>query len=69
MTRWDDFTAKPGVANQYGLVQGVKNAIAPGKRPLVFHVADHCLKDGKPFLVVGSPGRFADHHRHIGGAG
>ncbi len=52
----DDFTAKPGVANQYGLVQGDRNAIAPGKRPLSSMSPTIVLKDGKPVLVLGSPG-------------
>jgi len=52
----DDFTGKPGVANQFGLVQGSKNAIAPGKRPLSSMSPAIVLKDGKPFLVLGSPG-------------
>jgi gamma-glutamyltranspeptidase/glutathione hydrolase len=52
----DDFTAKPGVANSYGLVQGKANAIAPGKRPLSSMTPTIVLKDGKPVLVVGAPG-------------
>jgi gamma-glutamyltranspeptidase/glutathione hydrolase len=52
----DDFTIKPGVPNQYGLVQGSNNAIAPGKRPLSSMSPTIVLKDGKPFLVLGSPG-------------
>lgn len=52
----DDFTVKPGVANQFGLVQGSNNAIAPGKRPLSSMSPAIVLKDGKPFLVLGSPG-------------
>jgi gamma-glutamyltranspeptidase/glutathione hydrolase len=52
----DDFTAKPGVANQFGLVQGASNAIAPGKRPLSSMSPTIVLKDGKPVLVLGSPG-------------
>ncbi|HVW74232.1 MAG TPA: gamma-glutamyltransferase [Rhizomicrobium sp.] len=52
----DDFTTKPGAANQFGLVQGSKNAIAPGKRPLSSMSPTIVLKDGKPFLVLGSPG-------------
>ena len=52
----DDFTAKAGVANQFGLVQGVNNAIAPGKRPLSSMSPTVILKDGKPVLVLGSPG-------------
>jgi gamma-glutamyltranspeptidase/glutathione hydrolase len=52
----DDFTAKPGVANSFGLVQGKANAIAPGKRPLSSMTPTIVLKDGKPVLVVGTPG-------------
>jgi gamma-glutamyltranspeptidase/glutathione hydrolase len=52
----DDFAAKPGEPNRYGLVQGEKNAIAPGKRPLSSMVPTIILKGGKPFLVLGSPG-------------
>jgi gamma-glutamyltranspeptidase/glutathione hydrolase len=52
----DDFTVKPGVANQFGLVQGAKNAIAPGKRPLSSMSPTLVMKDGKPVLVLGSPG-------------
>jgi gamma-glutamyltranspeptidase/glutathione hydrolase len=52
----DDFTAKPGAANLFGLVQGKANAIAPGKRPLSSMTPTIILKDGKPVLVVGTPG-------------
>jgi gamma-glutamyltranspeptidase / glutathione hydrolase len=52
----DDFTAKPGVPNQFGLVQGANNAIAPGKQPLSSMSPTIVLKDGKPFLILGSPG-------------
>ncbi len=52
----DDFTAKPGTANMFGLVQGKANAIAPGKRPLSSMTPTLVLKDGKPLLVVGTPG-------------
>jgi gamma-glutamyltranspeptidase/glutathione hydrolase len=52
----DDFTAKQGVPNIYGLVQGPANAIGPGKRPLSSMTPTIVLKDGKLFLVVGSPG-------------
>jgi gamma-glutamyltranspeptidase/glutathione hydrolase len=52
----DDFTAKPGVANLFGLVQGKSNAIAPGKRPLSSMTPTIVLRDGKPVLVVGTPG-------------
>ncbi|HEY1301827.1 MAG TPA: gamma-glutamyltransferase, partial [Stellaceae bacterium] len=52
----DDFTAKPGTPNLHGLVQGAANAIAPGKRPLSSMAPAIVEKDGKLFLVLGSPG-------------
>jgi gamma-glutamyltranspeptidase/glutathione hydrolase len=52
----DDFTSKVGVANDYGLIQGEANAIQPKKRPLSSMTPTIVLKDGKPFLVIGSPG-------------
>ncbi len=52
----DDFTSKSGVPNNYGLVQGPANAIGPGKRPLSAMTPTIVLKDGKLFLVLGSPG-------------
>ena len=52
----DDFSAKPGVPNAFGLVGGEANAVAPGKRPLSSMSPTFVLKDGKPFLVTGSPG-------------
>jgi gamma-glutamyltranspeptidase / glutathione hydrolase len=52
----DDFTAKLGVPNLYGLVQGVANAIAPGKRPLSSMSPTIVTKDGKPVMIVGTPG-------------
>jgi gamma-glutamyltranspeptidase/glutathione hydrolase len=52
----DDFTGKPGVPNMFGLVQGKANAVAPGKRPLSSMTPTLVLKDGKPVLVVGTPG-------------
>jgi gamma-glutamyltranspeptidase/glutathione hydrolase len=52
----DDFTAKVGVPNLYGLVQGEANAIAPGKRPLSSMSPTIMTKDGKPVLIVGTPG-------------
>ncbi len=52
----DDFSAKPGVANAYGLIGGDANAVAPGKRPLSSMMPTMVLKDGKPVLVTGSPG-------------
>ncbi len=52
----DDFTSKPGVPNGYGLIQGEANAIGPGKRPLSAMAPTIVLKEGKLFLVLGSPG-------------
>jgi gamma-glutamyltranspeptidase/glutathione hydrolase len=52
----DDFTSKQGVPNAYGLIQGPANAIGPGKRPLSAMTPTIVLKDGKLFLVLGSPG-------------
>lgn len=52
----DDFTSKPGVPNLYGLIQGEANAIAPGKTPLSSMSPTIISKDGKPFMVIGSPG-------------
>jgi gamma-glutamyltranspeptidase/glutathione hydrolase len=52
----DDFTSKPGAANLYGLVQGERNAIAPEKRPLSSMTPTIVTKDGKLFMVTGSPG-------------
>ena len=52
----DDFTAKVGVPNLYGLVQGEANAIQPGKTPLSSMSPTIVTKDGKPVLVTGTPG-------------
>lgn len=52
----DDFSIKPGVPNIYGLVGGDANAIEPNKRPLSSMSPTIILKDGKLFMVVGSPG-------------
>src|SRR5271170_7372412 len=52
----DDFSAKPGVPNADGLIQGQANAIGPGKRPLSSMTPTMVLKDGKLLLVLGSPG-------------
>ncbi|WP_254073046.1 gamma-glutamyltransferase [Acidisphaera sp. S103] len=52
----DDFTIKPDVANQFGLVQGKANAIAPGKRPLSSMAPTIVLKNGAVAMVLGSPG-------------
>ena len=52
----DDFVAKPGVPNAYGLTGGEFNAIAPEKRMLSSMTPTIVLKEGKVFLVTGSPG-------------
>jgi gamma-glutamyltranspeptidase / glutathione hydrolase len=52
----DDFSAKPGVPNSDGLIQGAANAIGPGKRPLSSMTPTIVVHDGKTFLVLGSPG-------------
>src|SRR5262249_46225846 len=52
----DDFAAKPGTANMFGLVQGEANAIAPGKRPLSSMTPTIVVKDGALFMTVGAPG-------------
>jgi len=52
----DDFASKQGVPNAYGLIQGPANAIGPNKRPLSAMTPTIVLKDGKLFLVLGSPG-------------
>jgi gamma-glutamyltranspeptidase/glutathione hydrolase len=52
----DDFTAKVGVPNLYGLVQGENNRIEPGKRPLSSMAPTIVLQDGKPWMILGTPG-------------
>jgi gamma-glutamyltranspeptidase/glutathione hydrolase len=52
----DDFTAQPGVANTFGLVQSDANAIQPGKRPVSSMTPVILLRDGKLSFVAGSPG-------------
>jgi gamma-glutamyltranspeptidase/glutathione hydrolase len=52
----DDFTSKPGVPNSYGLVQGVRNDIEPGKRPLSSMTPTIVTRDGKVTMVTGSNG-------------
>jgi gamma-glutamyltranspeptidase/glutathione hydrolase len=77
----DDFTAKPGAANAYGLVGYAANLPAPHKRPLSSMTPTIVLKDGKPLIVTGSPGgsriitavlqvitNVIDFHMDIGGA-
>jgi gamma-glutamyltranspeptidase/glutathione hydrolase len=52
----DDFTSKIGVANSYRLVQGEANLIAPGKRPLSSMTPTIVTRQGKPVIVLGTPG-------------
>lgn len=52
----DDFSAKPGVANAYGLIGGDANAVEPGKRPLSSMTPTIVKQDGAVWLVTGSPG-------------
>ena len=52
----DDFTTRPNTPNQFGLVQGAANAIAPGKRPLSSMAPTIVMRDGQVALVLGSPG-------------
>jgi gamma-glutamyltranspeptidase/glutathione hydrolase len=52
----DDFSAKPGIPNLYGLIGSKANAIAPNKRMLSSMTPTVILQDGKPTLILGSPG-------------
>lgn len=52
----DDFSAKPGVPNQFGLIGSQANSIQPRKRMLSSMTPTIVLKDGKPFMLIGSPG-------------
>ncbi len=52
----DDFAVEPGAANTYGLVQGESNAVRAGARPLSSMTPTIVLEDGRPRLVLGSPG-------------
>jgi len=52
----DDFSAKPGVPNSDGLIQGEANAIGPGKRPLSSMTPTIVVHNGKAVMVLGSPG-------------
>jgi gamma-glutamyltranspeptidase/glutathione hydrolase len=52
----DDFTSKVGVPNLYGLVQGAANRIEPGKRPLSSMSPTIVTRDGKPWMILGTPG-------------
>ncbi|WP_404948410.1 gamma-glutamyltransferase [Shewanella sp. SR44-3] len=52
----DDFSVKPGSPNGYGLIGGDANAVEGNKRPLSSMSPTIVMKDGKPFIVTGSPG-------------
>lgn len=52
----DDFSSKPGAPNQYGLIGSYANSIQPRKRMLSSMTPTIVLKEGKPFMVIGSPG-------------
>ncbi len=52
----DDFSAKPGTPNAFGLLGGIANAIEPGKRPLSSMTPTLLFKDGQPLMATGSPG-------------
>ena len=52
----DDFAAKPGAPNQFGLVGGDANSVQPNKRMLSAMTPTIVLKDNQPYLVLGSPG-------------
>ncbi|WP_079587849.1 MULTISPECIES: gamma-glutamyltransferase [Bradyrhizobium] len=52
----DDFTSNPGAANSYGFVQGDANAIVPGKTPRSSMTPTIMTRDGKPVLILGTPG-------------
>ena len=52
----DDFSGKPGVQNQFGLMGTEANSIQPGKRMLSSMTPTIILKDGRPYIIIGSPG-------------
>lgn len=52
----DDFSAKPGVKNKFGVVGNTRNSIAPGKRMLSSMTPTIVLKENKPALIIGTPG-------------
>ncbi len=52
----DDFSCKPGIPNQFGLIGSEANKIEPGKRMLSSMTPTIILKDENPFMIVGSPG-------------
>ena len=74
----DDFSAKAGTPNMFGVTGSVANAIQPQKRVLSSMTPSIVVKDGKPYLIVGSPGgptiittvlqvvlNVIDHHMNI----
>ena len=63
----DDFSVKPGFPNMYGLVGGEANSVQPGKRMLSSMTPSIVEKDGKLFLVLGSPGRINNSHNCLSG--
>lgn len=52
----DDFSIKPGQPNMYGAIGGMANAIAPGKRMLSSMTPTIVMKNGKPYIITGTPG-------------
>ena len=52
----DDFSAKPGEPNAFGLLGGEANSVQPKKRPLSSMTPTMVFKDGKPYFATGSPG-------------
>ncbi len=52
----DDFSAKPGTPNAFGLLGGEANSVQPKKRPLSSMTPTMVFKDGKPYFATGSPG-------------
>jgi gamma-glutamyltranspeptidase/glutathione hydrolase len=52
----DDFSIKPGVPNMFGAIGGEANSILPGKRMLSSMTPTIVLKNGKPFIITGTPG-------------
>ena len=52
----DDFSAKPGAPNQFGVVGAEANAVAPGRRPLSSMTPTILLRNGAPAMVIGTPG-------------